>query len=141
MVDPFLEKHSGELLILVLAAMVAGTLLVIVPQLLRYGQRGNEMRHTEHLKAVECGQALPPFDVRSRAVGRATTLVPMVALISAGTVTCFLVAYRSEALFSVTVVVWAAAALVSLAAVTGGVALMGRMAQLDAGMPEDDDEV
>jgi len=135
--DPFLEKHSGELLILVLAAIVAGTLLVVVPQLLRYSQRANELRHAEHLKAVECGQKLPPFDVRSRAVGRATTLVPMVALISAGTVTCFLVAYRSEALFSVTVVVWAAAALVSLAAVTGGVALMGRMAQLDAGVPDE----
>ena len=82
------------------------------------------MRHEEHLKAIAGGQPLPPYDVRSRAAGRTAALVPMVSVICAATVTSFLVAYRSEALFSVTVAVWSVAGLVSLAAVTGGVALI-----------------
>ena len=62
--ETFFEKHSGELMILVLAAMVLGTLLLVVPQLLRSNHRWVEMQHTEHLKAMEQGQPLPPFDVR-----------------------------------------------------------------------------
>ena len=64
-------------------------------------------------------------------------LVPMVTVISGATVTCFLVAYRSDHVFSVALVVWAVAGIVSLAAITGGVALMGRLAQLDEGEPEE----
>jgi hypothetical protein len=50
-----------------------------------------------------------------------------------------LTAYRDEHLFQVTIAVWAVACIVSLAAITGGVALMGRLAQLDEG--ESDQEV
>jgi hypothetical protein len=136
----FLEKHSGEILILVLAVLLAVALFVLVPQLLRHSQRGVELRHQEHLRALEKGQNLPPFDVRGRAAGRTASLVPMVSVISAATVTSFLVAYRSESLFSVTVAVWSVAGLVSLAAITGGVALLGRLAQLDAGYSDDEEE-
>jgi hypothetical protein len=139
-VDAFWEKHSGEILILAMTLILMATLLIVVPQLLKANQRTQEMRHEEHLKALENGQSLPPFDVRSRAAGRTTALVPMVALISAATVTCFLVAYKSEVLFSVTVAAWSVAGLVSLAAVTGGVALLGRLAQLDSGLPDEDEE-
>jgi hypothetical protein len=140
--DPMLEKHSGEMLILVLAFLLMATLLIVVPQLLRYGQRANEMRHEENLKALAQGQKLPPFDMRSRVAGRAASLVPMVAVISAATVTCFLVAYRSEVLFSVAVTTWTVAGLVSMAAVTGGVTLLARLAQIESGFPDetDDDE-
>jgi len=56
----------------------------------------------------------------------------------AATVTCFLVAYHSENLFAVTLGVWCVAGVVSLAAITGGVALMGRLAQLHVGEEEDE---
>jgi hypothetical protein len=48
------------------------------------------------------------------------------------------VAYKSEYLFSVAVAVWAVVGVVSLAAITGGVALMGRLAQLEAGLPDEE---
>ena len=67
-------------------------------------------------------------------------LVPIVTVISAATVTCFLVAYRSEQVFAVALAVWAVAGVVSLAAITGGVALMGRLAQLHSGLDELDEE-
>jgi hypothetical protein len=136
----FLERHSGELLIFVLAILLVATLLIVVPQLLRHHHKANEMRHAEHLKAIEAGQSLPPSDVRSRMAGRTAALVPMVTVISAATVTSFLVAYRSEALFSVSVAVWAVAGLVGLAAVTGGVALLGRLAQLEIGEEDEEEE-
>jgi hypothetical protein len=66
-------------------------------------------------------------------------LVPMVVVISAATVTCFLAAYRSEQVFSVALPVWTVAGIVSLAAITGGVALLGRLAQLQSGVDEEDD--
>ena len=59
---------------------------------------------------------------------------------AAATVTCFLATYKSEQVFAVTVTVWAVTGLVSLAAITGGVALMGRLAQLDAGLPDEEEE-
>jgi hypothetical protein len=133
----FLEKHSGELIILVLSAMVMVTLLVLVPKLLQAHHKTKEMRHAERLRALEKGQVLPPPDDRSWAAGRTSFLVPMVVVCVAGTVTCFLVAYRSDALFSVALVVWSVAGVVSLAAITGGVALLGRLAQLGSGDEED----
>ena len=138
--ETYLEKHSGELLIFVMAILLVATLLIVVPQLLRHNHKTSEMRHTEHLKALECGQSLPPYDVKSRMAGRTAALVPMVSVICAATVTSFLVAYRSESLFSVTVAVWAVAGLVSLAAVTGGVALLGRLAAIDAGLEDEESE-
>ena len=50
--EPFLEQHSGQLLTLVLAALVLGTLLVMLPQLLRWHQRNTEMQHTEHMRII-----------------------------------------------------------------------------------------
>jgi hypothetical protein len=137
--DQFLEKHSGEVLIFVLSLVIAGVLLIVVPQLLRHSHKSNEMLHAEHLRALENGQPLPPYDVKGRAAGRTAALVPMVAMICAATVTGFLIAYRFESLFAVSLAVWIVSGLVSLAAVTGGVALLGRLAQLDHGLPEEDD--
>ncbi|HEY1376834.1 MAG TPA: hypothetical protein VGF55_08565 [Gemmataceae bacterium] len=138
--DLFLEKHSNELMILILAALLLGSLLVLVPQLLRSHVRSQEQMHLEHMRALEAGQPLPRYDLRSRAAGRTAALVPMVVICAAGTVTCFLVAYKPDYLFSVAVAVWAVAGIVSLAAITGGVALLGRLAQLEAGVPDEEDE-
>jgi hypothetical protein len=130
--DVFLEKHSGELLIFILALILFVTLLILVPQLLRAHQRTVESQHAEHMLALEKGQLLPKRDEAARAAGRTAALVPMVTICAAGTVTCFVAASKSENLFAVTLTVWSVAGLVSLAAVTGGVALLGRLAQLNA---------
>jgi hypothetical protein len=55
-------------------------------------------------------------------------------------VTCFLAAYKYDNLFSVSLAVWSVAGVVSLAAITGGVALMGRIAQLHAGVPDEEEQ-
>jgi hypothetical protein len=141
MADGFLEKHISDLMIVTLSAMILGTLLILVPKLLRAHARTQEMLHAEHLKALENGQPLPPFDVRSRAAGRTAALVPMIAVCAAAAVTCFLVVYKPDYLFAVSVAVWAVAGIVSLAAITGGVALLGRLAQLDAGVPDEEEPV
>lgn len=135
---PFVEQHSSELLILVLFALVVLSLVILVPQLLRASLRKAELLHQEHLAAVEKGQPLPVPDDSANLAGRTALLVPMVAIISAGTVTCFLVAYRNESVFAVTLAVWAVAGVVSLAAITGGVALIGRLAHLRSGKDEED---
>src|SRR5207244_12394303 len=122
----FLKEHSGELVIVALCLIVVGTLMVIVPQLLRSHMRKAEMMHLEHMKALENGLVFPVEDDRARVAGRMALLVPMVVLIAAGTVTCFLAAYRQESVFTVSLSVWVVAGVVSLAAITGGVALIGR---------------
>lgn len=129
----FLEVHSGPILILVLFIILVVTLMVIVPQLLRSHLRKVELQHAENLKALEQGLAINPGDERSRVAGRTAMLVPMVSVCAAGTVTCFLVAYRSAEVFTTSLVVWVVAGVVSLAAITGGVALIGRLAQLQSG--------
>lgn len=139
--DPFLEHHSGEVLILILSALLLTTLLILVPQLLRSHQRTLDLQHTERMKALEQGQTLPPSDVRSVAAGRTAALVPMVVVCAASTVTCFLAAYKTENLFSVALAVWSVAGVVGLAAITGGVALMGRLAQLQSDEALDESEV
>lgn len=136
--ERFLEQHSGELMILVLATVVLGTLLVLVPQLLRAHQHALDMQHTENMKALEQGQKLPPADERTRYAGRTAALVPMVVVCAAGTVTCFLAGYKADNLFAVSLAVWSVAGVVGLAAITGGVALMGRLAQLSSGEPEEE---
>jgi hypothetical protein len=133
-----LDAHSGELLILILSVLVMGTLVVLVPRLLQAHQRALEMQHEERMRALEKGQTIPPIDERSRAAGRTAMLVPMVVIIAAATVTCFLVAYKPENLFSVALAVWCVAGVVSLAAITGGVALIGRLAQLSSGVEEEE---
>jgi hypothetical protein len=97
------------------------------------------MLHTEHMKALEQGILLPSDDEPSRMAGRTAMLVPMVVVICAGAVTCFLVAYRCDQVFSVALAVWSVAGLVSLAAITGGVALLGRLAQLQSGLDDLDE--
>ena len=126
----FFEANIGPIVILVLFALLTATLMVIVPQLLRAHLRKIELQHTENLKALEQGLGMPPTDERSRVAGRTAMLVPMVSICSAATVTCFLVAYRSTEIFTISLAVWVVAGVVSLAAITGGVALIGRLAQL-----------
>ena len=130
---------SGDVMILIMLAIVVGTLIILVPQLLRAHLKKMEMLHEENMRALENGQEVPPVDERSRTAGRTAMLVPMVVIISAATVTCFLAAYKSESLFNVSLAVWVVAGVVSLAAITGGVALIGRLAQIQAG--EKDEEV
>jgi uncharacterized membrane protein YbhN (UPF0104 family) len=126
--EHFLEQHSGELTILAMTVLVLATLLIVVPQLLRAYHHATEMEHAERMRALEQGQSLPPPEHLSRLGGRVAFLVPIVVICAAGTVTCFLVAYKTDSSFSVALVVWIIAGAVSLAAVTGGVALMGRLA-------------
>ena len=135
----FVEVHSGALTMLVLCTLVLGALLMLVPQLLRARLRIQEMQHLEHQKALEQGHSVPPVDERSLAAGRVALLVPSVTIISAATVTCFLVAYHTDNLFAVTLAVWCVAGVVALAAITGGVALLGRLAQLGSGLEEDEE--
>src|SRR5438105_15115653 len=99
--EAYLHTHSGEMLILVLFILVVITLIILVPQLLRAHLRKIEMQHTEHLKALDQGLLVQPPDEPTRAAGRTAMLVPMVVVISAATVTCFLVAYRSDQVFAV----------------------------------------
>jgi hypothetical protein len=128
--NDFFHEHSAELMILALTCLVLGSLLVLVPRLLRSRQEALELLHQEHMRALELGQPLPRQDERSLAAGRTATIVPMVVICTAGTVTCFLVAYKSENMFAVALTAWTVSGVVSLAAITGGVALMGRLAQL-----------
>lgn len=131
------QDHSGELTILVIAILLFVTLLTLVPQLLRASRQTVEMRHEENKGCLERGLPIPPDDERFRTAGRVASLVPMVVVCAAGTVTCFLAGYKYENLFAVSLAIWSVAGVVCLAAITGGVALMGRLAQLQAG---DEDE-
>jgi hypothetical protein len=135
--DQFLSQHSGALTIMILCALVLATLLVLVPQLLRAHQRTIEMNHEEQMRALEQGQTISRPDERSVFAGRTALLVPMASICTAGTVTCFLVAYQSENLLSVTLGVWCVAGVVSLAAISGGIALLVRLAQLHTGAEEE----
>ncbi len=140
--DPytFLADHHGEVLIALLTLMVILGLLILVPQLLRSSLRKAEMIHIEHLKALEQGIPLTREDERSKVAGHTAMLVPMVIVICAGTVTCFVSASKSDNITAVVMTVWAVAGVVSLAAITGGVALIGRLAQLqsDEEIPEEE---
>src|SRR5262245_56922125 len=89
----FLDKHSGELTILILGALMLLTLLILVPQLLRSRQQTSEQLHEEYLRALEKGQIPDRPDPRSVFAGRTATLVPMVVVCAAATVTCFLAGY------------------------------------------------
>lgn len=134
------KEHSGEVLILTMAVLLLATLLVSLPQLLRSNMRKYEMWHEERIRSIEKGLPLPIDDDRARVAGRTSMLVPIVSIISAGTVTSFLVVYKTDNLFAVSLAVWVVAGVVSLAAITGGVALIGRLAQIQAGEKEEEDE-
>jgi hypothetical protein len=133
----FFDKYSSSLTILSLTAMGLITLLLLVPRLLSTRREAQQRHHLERMKALENGQTPPHIDERSVAAGRTASLVPMVVVCAAAAVTCFLVAYRPEYLFSVALAVWSVAGVVSLAAIMGGVALMGRLAQLQAGLEDE----
>ena len=135
--EAFLEKHSGELMILITFALLVATLMVLVPHLLRAHLRKTELLHAEHMRAIEAGLPLPPPDESARLAGRTAMLVPMVVICAASTVTCFLAAYKAEHMVAVSLAVWCVSGVVSLAAITGGVALMGRLAQLQSGEKEE----
>jgi hypothetical protein len=136
----WLERHSAALTIMVLIVMGLLTLMVLVPRMLRAKMLRQEMQHAERMKCLEMGQVPPYPDDRSIAAGRTASLVPMVVICAAAAVTCFLSAYRPENLFAVALAAWSVAGAVSLAAITGGVALMGRLAHLHAGMNDEDEE-
>jgi hypothetical protein len=136
--EQFVDTHSRELTVIVLSAMVLMTLLLLIPRLLRGRQHVLELEHAERMKSLEQGIAPATADTRSAAAGRTAYLVPIIVNLAAGTVTCFLAATPNDNLFSVALTVWSVAGVVSLAAITGGVALMGRLAQLQEG---DDDDV
>jgi hypothetical protein len=98
------------------------------------------LRHQERLRSLECDLPLPSEDDRARVGGRTAVLVPSIVMVTAGTVTSFLVMYKSENLFAVSLAIWVVAGVVSLAAITGGVALIGQMARLQAGEDEDEQD-
>src|SRR5689334_10467679 len=102
----FLEAYSSQLMLLVICAMVLLAVLVLGPQVLRARQRTAEMQHEEQLRALELGQVLPRTEERSVYAGRTAALVPMVVVIAAGTVTCFLATSKSENLFAVALTAW-----------------------------------
>jgi hypothetical protein len=136
--ENFLQQYSGSLTILILGALVFATLLILVPQLLRAQHSALELMHTEHMRALEQGLPVTRPDERSVFAGRTAVLVPIVSVCTAGTVTCFLVAYKSENLLSVTLGVWCVAGVVSLAAISGGIALLVRLAQMHTGVEEEE---
>jgi len=136
----FFDKYSSSLTILSITAMGLVTLLILVPRLLSARRDAQQRNHLERMKALENGQTPPHIDERSVAAGRTAALVPMVVVCAAAAVTCFLAAYRPDYLFSVALAVWSVAGVVSLAAIMGGVALMGRLAQLQAGYEEEVEE-
>ncbi len=135
-----LQDHSGEVLILLLSSLMLVTLLIVTPFLLRHNHRKAEMRHREHMQALERGQVLPVDDDRARVAGRTAMFVPMVVMLAAAAVTCFLVSSHADNLFACALAVWVVAGVVSLTAITGGVALIGRLAQIQARQEDDVEE-
>jgi hypothetical protein len=136
-----LQEHSGELLIFALTFLLLLTCLAILPFLLRHNHRKAEMTHHERMKAIEKGLQPSIEDDRARAAGRTALFVPMVVMLAAAGVTCFLVSTHVENLFAISLAVWVVAGTVSLAAITGGVALIGRLAQIQARQEDEDEEV
>lgn len=135
-----IKEYRSELMMLAILCLLVITLLIALPQLLRANMRKAEMLHLERLKSIEKGIPLPIDDDRSRLACRTAMLVPMMVMIAAATVTSFLVVYKSESLFPVALSVWVVAGVVSLTALTGGVALIGRLAHLQAGKEEEEEE-
>ena len=134
------KEHSGEMLIFALFLLVMISVLILLPQVLRANTRKAEMWHEQRLRSLEKGIPLPNDDDRTRLAGRIALLVPMVVIIATATVTSFLVVYKSENLFPVSLALWVVAGVICLAAITGGVALMGRLALLHAGEIDEEEE-
>ncbi len=136
--DNFFENFRSEMTIVILVLLVLVTLVVLVPQLLRAHLRKLEMLHLERMKALDGWTHVPVEDDRNRMAARLALLVPMVVMICAGTVTAFVVVKGSQEIFAVSLAIWVVAGVVSLAAITGGVALLGRLANLET-EPEEED--
>jgi hypothetical protein len=135
-----LEAHISELMILVVSTLILVTLWILVPLLLRSRKHLIELQHVEHLKALEKGVPLPKRSEAILAAGRTATLVPMVSICAGATVTCFLGAYHTDNMFAISLATWSVVGVVSLAAITGGVALMGRLAQVSDEAEEEEEE-
>ncbi|MBM3995713.1 MAG: hypothetical protein FJ303_16420 [Planctomycetes bacterium] len=129
--NEFFKEHNSELMILALAVLILGTLTWVLPQLISMNIRKTELWHEERVRAIEKGLPLPMDDDRAALAARIALLVPMVVMISTATVTSFLVVYKSEHLFTVSLAIWVVGGTVSLAAITGGVALMGRLGRFE----------
>jgi hypothetical protein len=136
----FLEKYSSSITILLLTFMGLATLILLVPRMLNARRDSQQRLHLERMKALENGQTPPHTDERSVAAGRTAFLVPMVVTCAAGAVTCFMAAYKADQLFSISLAAWSVAGVISLAAIMGGVALMGRLAQLQVGLEDEEEE-
>ena len=136
-----LQEHSGEVLILALTIILLLSFLAVLPFLLRHNHRKAEMLHREHLQALETGQQLPVEDYRARAAGRTALFVPIIGTLAAAGVTCFLVSTHTEYVFAVSLAVWVVAGTISLTAITGGVALIGRLAQIQARQEDEEEPV
>jgi hypothetical protein len=134
----FVERNAGAITILVLCFLVLVTLLILVPQLLRWHQRSLEMQHLERMRTLEQGEIPAAYDQRSYAASRIALLVPMVVICAAATVTCFMVVYKTDNLFAISLAVWCVAGVIALAAITAGVALLGRLAQFDSGIGDEE---
>src|ERR1041384_965362 len=104
-VAKLVQEHSGEVLILALSCLIVATLLAVLPFLLRHNHRKAEMRHREHMQALEKGMPLPVEDDRARAAGRTALFVPIMVMLAAAAVTCFLVSSHTENLFAVSLAV------------------------------------
>jgi len=125
------QSYSKELTLIILTMILMGTLIILVPQLLKWHIHKTEILHVENMKSLENGVRLPIPDERATIASRMALLVPMVVMIGAATVTCFLAIYNSPQIFPVSLGVFVIAGVVSLAAITGGVALVSRLAHLD----------
>jgi hypothetical protein len=120
------------------AVLLLTTGLIVLPQYLRVHRSTREMQHAERMRSLEQGRDLPLPDYPSLLAGRTAFLGPIVLISVAGTVTCFLIAFRSESVFTVALLVWVVSGVVSLASVTGGLALLGRLAQLSSGTEDEE---
>ncbi|MBX9677346.1 MAG: hypothetical protein K2X38_01195 [Gemmataceae bacterium] len=125
------QAYSKELTLIMLTILILGTLIILVPQLLKWHIRKMEILHVENMKSLENGVRLPISDERATIASRMALLVPMVVMLGAATVTCFLAIYNSTQIFPVSLGVFVIAGVVSLAAITGGVALVSRLAHLE----------
>jgi uncharacterized membrane protein len=135
--EVYLQQYSGGIIALVLTAMVLLGLLILIPQVLRSHQRTAELQHTERMKALEAGQKLPQENALRNAAGRTAVIVPAISVCAAAAVTCYMVVNKSDNVIALALTVWIVTGAISLAAITAGVALMGRLAQLDEPMEEE----
>ena len=101
-----------------------------MPQLLRFNHHTQEFQHEEHMKALEQGQPLPRARYEIGGSGSNSRAGANGGHVRGRHRDLLSEAYKTDSFFGIALTVWAVAGVVSLAAITGGVALMGRLAQL-----------